>query len=186
MRTKLLSTCLALLFLASSPNLFADSIAYFTAIQPLDLEPGPNHVDQIVTFSLPQGAPVQGGTDGSGNFLIRTTATVHIIDTTASGPPIHSADAVALLQFFNDGVNIGVGPLGFQFNQFTNAPLDHFFTGPVSSPTFVLGFYPSNVPTGGFSLTIADAPVPEPATIATVGTSLLGLLSLRRRRVRVS
>ena len=183
MRTKLLCSCLFLFLIASSPRLFADTIAYFTAIVPLDIDPGPTHVDQIVTFSLTQGAPVQGGDDGFGNFLIRTTASVHIIDTTAAGPPSHSADETAILQFFNDGVDINTQKfLGFTFINFTNAPLDHFFTGPVTSPTFVYGFYPSNVPTGGYSLTISATPVPEPATLATVGTSLIALLGFYKNR----
>lgn len=64
------------------------------------------------------------------------------------------------------------------------------FTGPVNAPTFRLGTFSlsgnadlgdGTVPVTG-QLTISSSNVPEPWTLATTGTGILGLVNLLRRR----
>lgn len=92
-----------------------------------------------------------------------------------SGPVIVDGDTVMVnVDFFTLAAGGGAQGGGVRIDG------PQLFSGPTSSPTFLLGTFPL----GGFDLTISQAAaVPEPSSLALLGTGFLGICAVLRRKL---
>jgi hypothetical protein len=128
----------------------------------------------VFTFTLPE-SPTPTGV-GSNDFWI-TNVPVWINGTTLVD------ESVYFIKLATGGLGIQI-PGGFFFDE---GP--QLFTGSLSNPTFLPGTYtvyddsaPQNPSHNG---TVEISPVPEPNTLALIGTGVLGVAGAIRRRFTV-
>ena len=128
----------------------------------------------VYTFTLP-ASPTPTGV-GSNDFWITDVP----VSTNGNA---YVNESVYFIQLATGGLGIQI-PGGFFFDE---GP--QLFTGTLSNPTFVPGTYtvnadnaPQNPADNG---TVAISPVPEPSTLALIGTGVLGIAGAVRRRFAV-
>jgi hypothetical protein len=167
-RTLLSSLLLAGLSVATPA--FASTIDSFTVTDGY----GTNHTT-VYTFTLP--ASPTPTNFGSNSFTINGVTVL-----TNGGNSM--VDNIAFLTQSTGGVLIEFAtPQGAEL--FVEDPGTAFFTGSTSAPTFTPGVYLGenvNNPSGD-KIQVAISPVPEPESLALLGTGALGLVGVIRRKL---
>jgi hypothetical protein len=142
------------------------------------LTPVAAHADDIFTYSI-AGLPGYATIDTPSaptpiSFAPGTSFTVELTGV-AAGSPSETAD----ITFYNSG---GAGAEGYLFN----GPV--LFSGTDANPTFLFGNFVltgiADLGNGPQTVTanLNIAPTPEPASFALVGTAMLSLAGVARRR----
>ena len=186
MRNALKGLCVGLVF-AVTPAVYASPVLNFTAVDYFSANPA-NMIYFYATFSLTQGQ--------SPNFVNGppTTITYDNIPVafweTDNGTISQQLQSLATVQFFPDGTQVkanGAPGGSTSFDDFFAGASSGIWSGDPHQPTFNIGNFPSSDEIGDTVDVAAGAsPIPEPSSIVLLGTGVLGIAGLMRRRLRLA